>query len=62
MVPAFGRQMREGLYEFQASLIYKASFTTAKATQKDPVSKKTNKKYPTNSYVLVSFEKHNHTT
>ena len=34
----------EWIYEFKASLIYKVSSRTAKATQRNPVSKKKEKK------------------
>ena len=43
MIPAFGRQ-RE-ISEFEASLVYRVSPRTARATQRNPVSetKQTNK-------------------
>jgi hypothetical protein len=44
LIPAFGRQ-RQNLYEFEASLAYRASFRTARATKRNlPVKKKQNKK------------------
>lgn len=40
LVPAFSRQRRADLCEFKASLVYKASSSTAKAvTQRNPISK-----------------------
>ena len=42
--PALGRQRQVGLYEFEASLAYRTSFRTARATQRNSISKnKTNK-------------------
>jgi hypothetical protein len=38
-IPAFTRQRQVDLYELQARLIYTVSSRTAKATQRDPVSK-----------------------
>jgi hypothetical protein len=44
LIPALGGRGRR-ISEFQASLVYKVSFRTARATQRNPVSKKqTNKK------------------
>jgi hypothetical protein len=43
LIPALGRQ-RQRISEFKASLVYKVSSRTARATQKNPVSKKTKKK------------------
>jgi hypothetical protein len=37
-----GRQ-RQAIYEFEASLVYKVSSRTARATQRNPVSIKPNK-------------------
>jgi hypothetical protein len=37
--PALRRQRKVDLYEFKASLVYWASFRTARATQSNPVSK-----------------------
>jgi hypothetical protein len=34
---ALGRQKQEDVCEFKASLVYKASYRTARATQKNPV-------------------------
>jgi hypothetical protein len=39
LIPALGRQRQVDLYEFEVSLIYRASSRTVKATQRDPVSK-----------------------
>jgi hypothetical protein len=36
LIPALGRQISE----FEATLVYRASFRTARATQRNPVSKK----------------------
>jgi hypothetical protein len=43
-----GRQISE----FEASLVYRMSSRTARATQRNPVSKKTNKNKPTNKKSL----------
>jgi hypothetical protein len=46
LIPVLGRQ-RQGISEFKVSLVYRVSFRTARATQRNPVSKKqkqTNKK------------------
>ena len=37
---ALGRQRAEDLLEFEANLVYKVSSRTARATQRNPVSKK----------------------
>jgi hypothetical protein len=37
---ALWKQRQENLCEFQASLVYRASSKTARATQRNPVSKK----------------------
>jgi len=39
LIPALGRQRREDLCEFKASLVYRASSRTSKATQRNPVLK-----------------------
>jgi hypothetical protein len=39
LAPALGRQRQMDLLEFEASLAYKASSRTARATQRNPVSK-----------------------
>jgi hypothetical protein len=39
LIPALGRQ-RQAISEFEASLVYRMSSRTARATQKNPVSKK----------------------
>ena len=44
LIPALGRQRQLDLCEFKTSLVYRVSFRTAKATQRNPVSKKTNRK------------------
>jgi hypothetical protein len=38
-IPALGRQRQADLCEFDASLVYKVSFRTARATQRNPVYK-----------------------
>jgi hypothetical protein len=43
LIPALGRQ-RQGISEFEASLVYKVSSRTARATQRNPVSKNKNNK------------------
>jgi hypothetical protein len=40
LISAFGRQRQVDLYEFEASLVYRMSSRAAKATQRNPVSKK----------------------
>jgi hypothetical protein len=42
LVPALGRQ-RQAISEFEASLVYKVSSRTARATRRNPVWKKQNK-------------------
>jgi hypothetical protein len=42
LIPALGRQ-RQGISEFEASLVYKVSSRTARATQRNPLSKNQNK-------------------
>lgn len=34
LIPAFGRQKQADVFEFEASLFYRASYRTAMATQK----------------------------
>jgi hypothetical protein len=41
---ALGRQRQVDLCELKASLVYRVSSRTARATQKNPVSKKTKNK------------------
>jgi hypothetical protein len=45
LIPAFGRQKQADICEFEASLIYRASSGTARATQRNHVlkNKQTNK-------------------
>ena len=38
LIPALERQRQVDLCEFMASLVYRASFRTARATQRNPVS------------------------
>ena len=45
MIPELGRQ-RQAISEFKASLIYRVSSGTARATQRNPVSKKQKPKKP----------------
>jgi hypothetical protein len=40
LIPALGRQRQEDLCEFKANLVYRASSRTARAIQRNPVSKK----------------------
>jgi hypothetical protein len=48
LIPALGRQ-RQRISEFEASLVYRVSFRTARATQRNPVSRnKTKQKTKTN--------------
>ena len=44
MIPVLGRQRQVGFCEFQASLVYRVSSGTARATQRNPVSKNKEKK------------------
>ena len=39
LIPALGKQWQAALCEFEASLVYRASARTARATQRNPVSK-----------------------
>ena len=39
LVPALGRQKWVGFSEFEAGLVYRTSFRTPRATQRNPVSK-----------------------
>jgi hypothetical protein len=43
LIPALGRQ-RQAISKFEASLVYRVSFRTARATQRNPVSKDPKKK------------------
>jgi hypothetical protein len=43
LIPALGRQ-RQRISEFKDSLVYRVSFRTARATQRNPVSKSQKKK------------------
>jgi hypothetical protein len=44
LIPALGRQRQEDVCEFETSQVYKVNSRTARAiTQRDPVSKQTNK-------------------
>ena len=43
LIPALWRQRRVDLSTFEASLVYRVSYRTARATQKNPVSKNKNK-------------------
>jgi hypothetical protein len=40
LIPALGRQRQANLCEFKASLVYRVGCRIAKATQRNPVSKK----------------------
>ena len=48
LIPTFGRQRQADLSEFEASLVYRVSSRTSRATQRNPVSKKTRKKKTAN--------------
>ena len=43
LISALRRQRQVDLYKFEASLVYRANFKRARATQKNPISKKTKK-------------------
>jgi hypothetical protein len=51
LVPALRRQRQSDLSEFEASLVYRVSSRTARATQRDPVSK-TNENYSFKKLVI----------
>ena len=55
LIPALWRQMQVDLNEFEASLVYKASSRIARATQKNPGSKKPNK-WPQSSMSQIQKE------
>jgi hypothetical protein len=44
LIPALGRQRQVDLSEFRDSLVYQVSSRTARATQRNPVSKNLKKK------------------
>jgi hypothetical protein len=48
------REAEAGGFEFEASLVYKVSARTAKATQRNPVSKKTKKQKKNSVYLMNS--------
>jgi hypothetical protein len=41
LIPALGRRQRQADFEFEVSLVYRVSSRTARATQRNSVSKKT---------------------
>jgi hypothetical protein len=43
LIPALEKQRQEDLYEIEASMVYKVSSRTAKATQRNPILKTTTK-------------------
>ena len=43
LIPALGRQRQEDLCEFEVSQVYRASYRTARTTQRNPVLEKQNK-------------------
>ena len=50
LIPALRRQMQVDRYEFEASLVYRTSSRTARTViQRNPVSKKQNKKQKSNA-------------
>jgi hypothetical protein len=53
VVHALGRERQVDLCEFEASLVYRVSFRTARATQRDPVLKKQRKK--DSEYVATKY-------
>jgi hypothetical protein len=54
LIPALGRQKQAGLFEFEASLVYRGSSRTARATQRKPClkGKEKRKKRRYSYYVL----------
>jgi hypothetical protein len=46
LIPALGRQKQEDLYEFEASPVYRISSRTARATQREAVSKQQQQQQP----------------
>jgi hypothetical protein len=63
LIPALGRQ-RKQISEFKASLVYKVSSRTARAIQRNPVSKKKKKttnqptNQPTNKEIGISINQY----
>ena len=55
LTPGLGRQKQEDFCEFKASLVYRVSFRTAKATQSNPVSTPPSKRVPS-----IHMDAHNH--
>ena len=55
LIPALRRQRQLDLCEFEASLVYRVSSSTVKATQRNVVSKQTNKQ--TNKQVFGGLER-----
>jgi len=55
LIPAVGRQSQVHLCEFKASLVYRASSRTARATQRNPASN------PTTAQKNKNKNKHTHT-
>jgi hypothetical protein len=49
LIPALGRQRQMDFYGFKISLIYKVSFMTARAMQRNPVSKNKSQTKPNNN-------------
>jgi hypothetical protein len=53
ITPAPRRQRQENLFKFGDSLVYSVSSRTPKATQRNPVLKKTNKRKKKKNYLCV---------
>ena len=58
LIPALGKQ-RQADPEFEASLVYRVSSRTARATQRNPVLKKTNKQInkQTNKIIIIIIKR-----
>ena len=54
LIPALGSRGRQ-ISEFEASLVYKVSSWTARAIQRNPVSKNNNNKKQTNKNIFLDL-------
>jgi hypothetical protein len=52
LITALGRLMQAALYEFNNGLVYQASLKTAKAIQREPLSRKPTNKQTNKQIVL----------
>jgi hypothetical protein len=58
LIPALRRQMQADLCEFKASLVYRVNSRTARATQRNLVSKKQNKTKQNKNNLLINKKIH----